>query len=432
MIDILRRNIDTEIDMLREVSHYSRMAEFARGVEKKQVEATIQSLIQSMKLVNSAIPDLVNAAPHDNKLPTTSKNTGLAKITFKRESSDLVVGIKANDKEKFLKELSISENLIKKIKRMDYAEEEKFEDFKAARGYLKLSNRIFLNSAIRYIKNGYFRPLYNELKKANIDVLFETYVAMMFFTTLISAVVGVILTAGLLFFNVGVTYPFLTPYNGEYLDRIVRIFWIPFALPLATFLTLYIYPSTEKSSIAKRIDGELPFAVIHMSAISGSGIAPSEIFKIIGLSKEYPFLRREIRKVLNQTNIYGYDLVTALNNVSKSTPSQKLAELFNGIATTVNSGGNLSEFFEKRAETLLGGYRLERERFTQVAGTFMDIYISVVIATPMILMLLLVMLSLTGIQTGFTPLAMGFIIILLIALVNTFFLAFLQIKQPTY
>jgi len=29
-----------------------------------------------------------------------------------------------------------------------------------------------------------------------------------------------------------------------------------------------------------------------MRAISGSGIAPAEIFKIIGLSKEYPYLRK--------------------------------------------------------------------------------------------------------------------------------------------
>ena len=169
-----------------------------------------------------------------------------------------------------------------------------------------------------------------------------------------------------------------------------------------------------------------------MSAISGSGIEPSEIFKIIGFSKEYPYLRREIRKVLNQINLYGYDLLTALTNVSKSSPSAKLSELFSGLATTIGSGGGLQNYFEKRAESLLIDYRLEREKYTKVAETFMDIYISVVIAAPMILMLLLVMMSITGFQSGFTPQQITLLIIGVIAIINTLFLVFLEAKQPTY
>jgi flagellar protein FlaJ len=169
-----------------------------------------------------------------------------------------------------------------------------------------------------------------------------------------------------------------------------------------------------------------------MSSISGSGISPVEIFKIIGRSKEYPNLRREIKKVINQINIYGYDLVTALGNVSKRTPSQKLSELFNGISTTVNSGGDLSEFFEKRAESLLIGYRIEREKFTKIAETFMDLYISLVIATPMLLMLLLIMITLSGTNLGISSFYMNLIIISIVALINFFFLAFLQIRQPNY
>jgi len=84
-----------------------------------------------------------------------------------------------------------------------------------------------------------------------------------------------------------------------------------------------------------------------MSAITGAGIEPTEIFRIIGLSKEYPFLRKEIRKVLNQINLYGYDLTTALNNAAKTAPSEKLAELFSGLSTTITSGANLSEFLRK-------------------------------------------------------------------------------------
>jgi flagellar protein FlaJ len=184
--------------------------------------------------------------------------------------------------------------------------------------------------------------------------------------------------------------------------------------------------------LLKKIDQEIPFAVIHMSAISGSGIEPSEIFKIIGLSKEYPNLRKEIRKVMNQINLYGYDLVTALNNAARSSPSEKVSELFTGLATSISSGANLSEFFEKRSESLLLSYRLEREKYTKTAETFMDIYISVVIAAPMILMLLLVMIGVSGIEVGFSTTGMTFLIILVLSFVNVLFIGFLHLKQPTY
>jgi len=262
--------------------------------------------------------------------------------------------------------------------------------------------------------------------------LAEVYVATMFFSTLVAMVFGFLFMIFLLFFKLVTNFPFILLYNGDIASRLVSVIWVPIVITIGIFFFMYNYPSSEKKNNAKRIEQELPFAVIHMSAVAGSGIEPVQIFKIIGLSKEYPFLRIEIRKVMNQINIYGYDLVTALNNVQKNTSSQKLSELFTGIGTTISSGGNLSDFFAKRAETLLTDYRLEREKYTKVAETFMDIYISVVIAAPMILMLVVVMMSLSGLNMPFTPGEINLITIAAIALINLIFLMFLKFKQPTY
>ena len=203
-------------------------------------------------------------------------------------------------------------------------------------------------------------------------------------------------------------------------------------MPITTFFVLYFYPSLEKRAIEKNIDRELPFAVIHMSAISGSGLNPIDIFKIIGLSKEYPYLRKEVRKILNQINLYGYDLITALNNSARDSPSEKLSDLYSGLSTTMYSGGNLKEFFEKRSETLLLSYRLEREKYSRMAETFMDIYISVVIAAPMVLMLLLIIISISNLGLTLGQFQITAIIISVISLINIIFLVFLHLKQPSY
>ncbi|MEK6884177.1 MAG: hypothetical protein AABY22_31395, partial [Nanoarchaeota archaeon] len=80
---------------------------------------------------------------------------------------------------------------------------------------------------------------------------------------------------------------------------------------------------------------------------------------------------------------------------------------------------------------LLFEYKLDRERRNKTAETFMDIYISVVIAAPMILMLLLIIIKasgLGGINLGIGPLTL--IILAIISVINIIFLIILHLKQP--
>jgi len=426
-------NINAESEMLVELRNYVNNLESAREIEKGILNAAVNSIKARIKTVNAAIPGMLNHISLATRLPSKAIKTNLERINFQGKEANVNVTLLSKDREKFLQELNVSEDIIKKLREKKIIKKEEAVEYKSARGYLKISNRFFLETARSMIKKETFNVLGLELRKANIEVLLPTYVAMMLFTTLISFFISLIIMVFFLFFNIGIlSGSMISLYNGSYLLRLAKLILIPIIIPVATFFAIYYYPSTEKSSIAKKIDQEIPFAVIHMSAISGSGIEPSKIFSIIGLNDEYPNLRKEIRKVMNQINLYGYDLVSALNNVSKSTPSEKLAELFSGLSTTISTGGNLGEFFEKRAESLMTSYRLERESYTKVAETFMDIYISVVIATPMILLLLLVMLSISGIDLGFSPEFLSIGITGAVAVINVIFLGVLHLKQPTY
>ena len=166
-----------------------------------------------------------------------------------------------------------------------------------------------------------------------------------------------------------------------------------------------------------------------MAAVASSNIEPTNIFRIIAMSKEYPNVRNEAKKLMNQINLYGYDLVNALKNVAAASPSKEWADLLNGVSTTIRSGGDLAKFLQKRAETMLFEYRLKREKATKAAETFMDIYISVVIAAPMMLMLVLVMLNISSIGIGLSIGVLTLIIVSIVALINIVFLAFLQSKK---
>ena len=430
MIDELRKNIDTEISMLREIASYASRYDSAADDEKKLLDGAINSIIESLRIINDNVPELLKDITFAEKLPS-KKERKLERIKY-RGLSGVDVVLHAKDKTRFLKELNISDNFVKKIKRRDIDEQEKYTEFKASRGYLKLANRLFLNAASKAVKKGAFKELGEGLRKANVEILFESYVAMMYLTVLLAFVLSFFASLCFVFFNVSSIWPFIGLRDSGYLAMATKLIWIPIAGPIVAFLAVYFYPTTEKKSIGTRIDQELPFAVIHMSAITGAGIEPTEIFRIIGLSKEYPFLRKEIRKIMNQINLYGYDLTTSLNNAAKTAPSEKLAELFTGLSVTISSGANLSEFFEKRAESLLLSYRLEREKYTHLVETFLDIYISIVIAAPMVFLLMIVMMAISGMNIGFGPTQISILAVAVIAVLNVIFLVFLQMRQPAY
>lgn len=434
MIDDIKKNLSNEMNILKEIAIYSQRLEFSNPVERNLLVAAINSLQESMKILNDSIPELIAEISLAQKLTrkSTSEPSKFERINYSKDGKQFIAIISRKDRNRLLKELEISEKYLKKLKKKRKDLVEEYIEFKAARGYLKLANRLFLNTANNFFKKGYFKTLSRDLHKSNIDMLSQGYIAMVFTTTLLFFIASIVLFICLIFFNVELSTTPFSYFDGNYLQRILKLIWMPFAIPILVFAVLYYYPLTEIKSIERRVNQELPFAVIHMSAISGSGIQPSEIFRIIGLSREYPYLRKEIRKVLNQINLYGYDLVTALNNAASGTSSEKLAELFSGLATTINSGGNFSEFFNKRAETLLLDYRLERQKYARTAETLMDIYISIVIAAPMVLMLFLIILAVGSFSVGLSTGQLTFIIIAVIALVNMLFLVFIHMNQPTY
>jgi len=432
MIEDLRKNIDAEIGMLREISKFINIVNGLNEEEKRIVYGSVNSLKESMKIINNSIAEIIQEISPAKNLPGHARKTNLERINFTKSSGNLNVILNRNDKEKLIKELSLNEKLIKKLKTKKVEQIEEEKEYSSPRGYLRLSNKLFFNLSRNYTKKGYFKSLALEIRKANFNVLTETYLAALFFSVFLIFICVIFLTVFLTIFNITSSSPFITAYSGNYFQRLIKFIWMPFILPLIGFIAGYLYPSTEKDSISKKIEREIPFATIHMSAISGSGISPIEIFRIIGTSKDYPYLGREIKKILNQINLYGYDMVTALGNISRSTPSTKLSELLSGLTTTLNSGGSLKTFFEKRAESLLMDYKMEREKYTKTAETFMDVYITVVVAAPMILMLLLIIISMTGFQANMGPQQMTFILISIIAFINIVFLGILQAKQPGY
>ena len=428
--DDLKHNMQQEREILDEIVIFTNQASRTYGSDREILEKTILSLVELLKILNKSIPPLVESISVFKKIGEDKKIKGLATVTYQKGGVVTSVVIPEVDKKKFAKELSVSSSSMKRLKQDDKPEKQMvFGEFRKPRMYAKLSNRFFFKYSTSLVDKGHFANVARDLRKANMPYIINTFVSMALFSTVLAAIASLFIFVLMLFFSVSLTFPILIPGVQVTAALVLRNFAIALAIPVVTFFIFILYPSTEKKSVAKRINNEVPFVAIHMAAIAGSGIEPTKIFSIIALSKDYPYTGMEIRKVINQVNIYGYDLINALKNAARNTSSEKLAELFNGLATTISSGGSMENFFEKRSESLLFEYRLSREKETKVAETFMDIYISVVIAAPMIMMLLLILMSSSGLVPGLTIELITFIIVSVVSLVNFVFLFILHFRQ---
>lgn len=394
--------------------------------EKEMINTQIEKLKALLKKINDELLTSLEETAIQRPLNDIREIKSTKEII---KDLDVAQKIKPLRPEKSKEKISeMDKEILKRLKKGKEKVVEKKE--KRPSRYIKLANNLFGNSVKLLIKQKKLGTLEKDLIKSNLGYTPITYISILILTTIISAVVAFFIFVFFLFFNIGPDLPIVTKATEELGTRLLKVFWIIFVVPLGTFLFMYIYPSLERKSTENKINQELPFATIHMAAISGSLIEPIKVFSIISSTKEYPNLEREFNKLLNEINVYGYDIVTALKDLALNSPSTKLAELFNGLATTITSGGDLYDFFEKRSQSLLFEYRLDKEKRTKTAETFMDIYISVVIAAPMILMLLLMMMKISGLGVALSTSTITLLVVGGVSLINVFFLIFLQLKQP--
>lgn len=393
----------------------------ADSQDKKMLNSQIEKLKDSLKRTNDELLNALEETAVQKPLKEAKQTKEIAK--------ELEVEKREIKPEKSREKISeLDREILKRLKRKKVEVVIKKE--KKPSKYIKFANSLFGDRVKTLIKQKKLATLERDLIKSNSEFTPITYISVLILTTIISVIIGFVVFGFFLFFNITPEFPIVTRATEDFLTRLSKVFWIIFLVPLGTFLFMYLYPSLEKKSLEGKINQELPFATIHMAAISGSMIEPIKVFSIISMTKEYPNLEREFNKLLNEINIYGYDIVTALKNLAINCPSLKLAELFNGLATTITSGGDLFDFFEKRSQSLLFEYRLDKEKRTKSAETFMDIYISVVIAAPMILMLLLMMMKISGLGVALSTSTITLLVVGGVSLINIFFLIFLQLKQP--
>ena len=279
--------------------------------------------------------------------------------------------------------------------------------------------RIALNLFGKYadMSSSSFDLLKRAILKSGIDIIFRTYLSLLFFIT--TAVFILSFFAISLLFIYGIV-PFF------------YIIFVPIILSSLFFMIFYIYPFLIISSRKRNIETNLPFAINHMSAIAGSGVPPFMMFRLLSSFGDYGEVSKESEKIIRNMEVFGQDITTSLKEVSSRTPSKAYSDLLEGISSIIETGGNLQSYLMQQSENALFEYRMKREKYMEILSTYADFYTAVLIAAPMFLVAILAIMNMIGGELFGMKIdeAMNIGIFVLMPVLNTGFILFIHMTQP--
>ncbi len=267
----------------------------------------------------------------------------------------------------------------------------------------------------------FFRSLYNALRSADMKILSNTYLNMMVLFSSIAIIASFILYLFLFFFI-----------NTPLILILFNSFFFAILTGLLVFTLMFGYPFMKIRERRRSINTNLSFAINHMSAVVGAGVPPDGMFRLLAQSKEYEEISREVEKISEYIDVFGYDLLTAIKSVAATTPSAPFKEFLDGMTSAIETGGDLKEFLKQKSDEAMLSYTLEREKYLETIANYSDIYTGILIAAPLFFVVALTLVNILGGTVGGIDvnvlITIG--IYILIPLMNVLFLIFLEASQP--
>ncbi len=266
-----------------------------------------------------------------------------------------------------------------------------------------------------------FKKLYDSLRLANMPILSNTYVNIMMLSTIIAFGASFVLFS--LFFLIVENPLFVI---------VPKAFMMAVIMTAIVFILFYMYPSIKARSRERSINTNIPFAINHISAVAGSGVPPTRMFKLLVESEEYGEVAVELGKVVEYVELFGYDLLTAIRSVSLTVPSETLKEFLEGMVSSIESGSDIKNYLKEKASEAMSSYDLERQKYMETISTYSDVYTGILIAAPLFFIVALSLVSMLGGNIG--GMDINVLIVLgayvVIPLLNIIFLIFISMTQP--
>jgi flagellar protein FlaJ len=168
-----------------------------------------------------------------------------------------------------------------------------------------------------------------------------------------------------------------------------------FAVAFST-IGFYIYPVYRADKLKRELDDELPFTTGYMAILSSAGVSPEKIFYSLSNLSVPLVVSDEARDIVRDVNLFGRDIISALEEESKRTPSERLREMLEGFISTIHSGGNLAAYLREKSKQYMRLKRIGLKKFSDTLSILSEFYVAILITGPLLLVIMLAVMAMLG------------------------------------
>lgn len=146
------------------------------------------------------------------------------------------------------------------------------------------------------------------------------------------------------------------------------------SIPIILYLLMSIYPSIIISNRASGLEAEIPYAAAYISVMAAGGISPYKALDRLTDVKIMPRMAEAAKEVKMKVEAFGMDPVSAITETASHLPSKTLKDLLLGYASTLNVGGDIVHYLQRKTFTIfeerVKQIKAIAERITMVMETY--------------------------------------------------------------
>jgi flagellar protein FlaJ len=231
-----------------------------------------------------------------------------------------------------------------------------------------------------------FKDLDVKLRKSGLKFNFKAYVSLTIFATALICAATLAFVPCLLFlvFDLPLLPSVLFGVGGGL-----------FAFAFST-IGFYLYPIYRADTLKRGLEDELPFTTGYMAILASAGVSPEKMFYSLSNLSVPLAVTPEAKDVIRDVNLFGSDIISALEETSKRTPSERFRETIEGFITTIHSGGNLAAYLREKSKEYMRLKRINLKKYSDTLSMLSEVYATLLLTGPLFLVIMLVVMSMLG------------------------------------
>jgi hypothetical protein len=163
-----------------------------------------------------------------------------------------------------------------------------------------------------------------------------------------------------------------------------------------TVVGFYGYPLYRADALRRDLEDNMAFAAGYLAILAGAGVPPDSMFRSLSKIPQELAVVNASRVIVRDVELFGADIITALENASQRTSSERFKELLEGFVATIHSGGNLMAYLLHRSRQNMKLKRITLRKFSDTLGLLSESYVALLVAGPLVFVVMLAVMAMLG------------------------------------